>query len=485
MEQCKKEICTKRCIFSKSADCDFDYQENLLSYNDDLLKVVRCCVNNFIVNTAFQNSQITVYGKTKITLTYISESSGCISCAEFEEDFEKSFQTDISDDDLFIEANITDKYSNWRVINQRRIDIHNSFAVSVCTYAPCKTDMADSADDVMIDKQKVDYISRVGFAYVKAEFEDEAAVTDGAAIQKIINVFADAHCSETKIIADKMLVKTSLRFSVLYTADSDKQNDVRRCEKTIEISTIVDINGIAEGDAALVYAKTGNIFFKTKTDKNNELTVIDLAGDVNLSCCVYRKYSEYLSDDAYSVNHDVKNFFTPLELDVDYSLVKESYSSAVKFEFESVDISEILDLDVSLSGDKTIELSAFVINKKGEIVFVSDKKQIEFAEYQKCSAYISSYDYVIKSDNVIELRTAIAYTALSYKPRNFNLLSEVELKSGNEYDSPALAVYFADKNERLWDIAKCFRTSVELIKKENELTDDILDTKRILLIPGM
>lgn len=63
-------------FFKKAQDCDFDYQENLLSYNDDLLKVVRCCVNNFIVNTAFQNSQITVYGKTKITLTYISESSG-------------------------------------------------------------------------------------------------------------------------------------------------------------------------------------------------------------------------------------------------------------------------------------------------------------------------------------------------------------------------------------------------------------------------
>ena len=466
----QKEICTKRAFFQKARIAILIIRKICFPIMMICSRLLGLCVNNFIVNTAFQNSQITVYGKTKITLTYISESSGCISCAEFEEDFEKSFQTDISDDDLFIEANITDKYSNWRVINQRRIDIHNSFAVSVCTYAPCKTDMADSADDVMIDKQKVDYISRVGFAYVKAEFEDEAVVTDGAkTIQKIINVFADAHCSEIKIIADKMLVKTSLRFSVLYTADSDKQNDVRHCEKTIEISTIVDINGIAEGDVALVYAKTGNIFFKTKTDKNNELTVIDLAGDVNLSCCVYRKYSEYLSDDAYSVNHDVNNFFTPLELDVDYSLVKESYSSAVKFEFESVDISEILDLDVSLSGDKTIELSAFVMNKKGEIVFVSDKKQIEFAEYQKCSAYISSYDYVIKTDNVIELRTAIAYTALSYKPRNFNLLSKVELKSGNEYDSPALAVYFADKNERLWDIAKCFRTSVELIKRRMSL----------------
>ncbi len=485
MEQCKKEICTKHCVFSKSADEDFDYQENLLSYNDDLLKVVRCCVNNFIVNTAFQNSQITVYGKTKITLTYISESSGCLSCAEFEENFEKSFQTDISDGDLFVEANITDKYNNWRVINQRRIDVHNSFAVSVCAYAPCRVDMADSAEDIMIDKQSVDYISKVGFAYAKAEFEDEVAVTDGAAIQKIINIFVNAYCSETKIIADKMLVKASLRFSVLYTADSDMQNDVRRCEKTTEISTIVDINGITEGDVALVYTKLGNLFFKTKTDKNNELTVIDLAGDVNLSCCVYRKCSVHLSDDAYSVNHDVKNTFTPIELDVDCSFTKESYSCTFKYEFESIDISEVLDLNVSLTGNNTVELSAFILNKSGEVQFVSDKKQIEFAEYQKCSAYISSYDYVIKSDNVIELRVSVAYTALSYKQSKFNLLSDVQLKIDGEYDSPALAVYFADKNERLWDIAKCFKSSVELIKKENELTDDILDTRRILLIPGI
>ncbi|MDE6124775.1 MAG: LysM peptidoglycan-binding domain-containing protein, partial [Eubacterium sp.] len=39
--------------------------------------------------------------------------------------------------------------------------------------------------------------------------------------------------------------------------------------------------------------------------------------------------------------------------------------------------------------------------------------------------------------------------------------------------------------EALWDIAKKFRTSVDLIKSENELKDDVIDTRRILLIPGM
>ena len=52
-------------------------------------------------------------------------------------------------------------------------------------------------------------------------------------------------------------------------------------------------------------------------------------------------------------------------------------------------------------------------------------------------------------------------------------------------DSPALVVYFAKEQEQLWDIAKKFRTSVELIKTENELKDDVLQSRRILLIPGM
>ena len=61
----------------------------------------------------------------------------------------------------------------------------------------------------------------------------------------------------------------------------------------------------------------------------------------------------------------------------------------------------------------------------------------------------------------------------------------MKINSDKTFESPALAVYFADKNEKLWDIAKTFRTSIELIKRENELDSDVLDTKRVLLIPGM
>lgn len=65
MENRKKEIKEKCCIFSKSIDADFDYQENLQSYNDDVLKIIRCSINNFVVNSVFQNGVVTVHGKSK------------------------------------------------------------------------------------------------------------------------------------------------------------------------------------------------------------------------------------------------------------------------------------------------------------------------------------------------------------------------------------------------------------------------------------
>ena len=99
--------------------------------------------------------------------------------------------------------------------------------------------------------------------------------------------------------------------------------------------------------------------------------------------------------------------------------------------------------------------------------------------------YITSFDFVMKSEKNIELRLVISYSSLKFESKRYNILSDVDIKGECTFESPVLSLYFADKNERLWDIAKAFRTSVELIKKENEISKDFCDTKRVLLIPGI
>lgn len=483
MENRITEIQEKCCVFTKSIDADFDYQENLQAYNDDILKIIRCSINNFVVNTVYQNGVITVHGKSKISITYISETNACLSCAEFEEDFEKNIPCETDEQELFADVTVCNKYCNCRIINQRRVDIHNSFQLNICAYTQVSSKMLEACENVLINKQTVSYVSRIGSAYVKSDFEDEATVSEGP-VKKIINVFANVVCREVKLIDDKMLVKTQLNFSVLYTVDGEKEN-ICRCEKSTEVSTIVDIPGIKEDDIPFVKVRLGNLFYKIKADSNNELTIIELMGDINLLCVVYRRRSIELADDCYSVTLNTESHSSQIMLNTNYELLNETENKTVSFTFDSVNISQILDLTVEFADESTLVMGAFIYDSNGELQFISDKQKCEISSCNVTQIYITSFDFVMKSEKNIELRLVISYSSLKFESKRYNILSDVDIKGECTFESPVLSLYFADKNERLWDIAKAFRTSVELIKKENEISKDFCDTKRVLLIPGI
>ncbi|MBR5437553.1 MAG: LysM peptidoglycan-binding domain-containing protein, partial [Clostridia bacterium] len=48
---------------------------------------------------------------------------------------------------------------------------------------------------------------------------------------------------------------------------------------------------------------------------------------------------------------------------------------------------------------------------------------------------------------------------------------------------PALCIYYADKGERLWDIAKRYNTSEQLIREENGITTVRTEKETMIMIP--
>lgn len=485
MENNIREIKEKCNVFSKCVDVDLDFQENLMAYNDDMLKIVRCCINNFVVNTDYSNGSLTVYGKSKIYLTYVSETTSCLTTADFEEDFQKVIAIEGGYEDVTAEVFVTNKYSNFRVINQRRIDIHNAFALNIKACACDPVSMIENMPDVLVRRDSVKYFSLAGTAYARAEFEEDAVIpSDSELIKRIINTFSNVHTDEVKIIKNKMLVKATAEFSLLYTTDTDNEI-IRKCEKSISISKIIDINGIDEGDNAVVNINTGNMYVKPKADKNNELRMIELLGDVNISVSVFREVSTQLSTDSYATDNEISNTFSKLSLNTNGEFVSDIINEKCTFDFENINIVEVVDLSLNISDGKNLELAAFILNEKSEVVFISQKKEISVPSFSAAAIYIKSFDYVINSSNQISVRYLIEYTAVKYEEKTFNVLSDIKASDKPMPDSPALVVYFAKEKEALWDIAKKFRTSVELIKSENELRDDVLDARRILLIPGM
>ena len=184
------QIKEKNSVFSKCVDVDIDFQESLMSYQDDILKIIRCNVFNNVTNTDYDKGTLTVYGQTKICITYVSETTSCITTADFDEDFKKVIQMDCDCDDVSCDVILTDKYNNYRIVNQRRIDVHCCFSLNINGICVKQIEMFDSGENLMVKKDAINYFSFVGFNFAKAEFEEDIVIpSDSSVVKKIINTF--------------------------------------------------------------------------------------------------------------------------------------------------------------------------------------------------------------------------------------------------------------------------------------------------------
>ena len=50
-------------------------------------------------------------------------------------------------------------------------------------------------------------------------------------------------------------------------------------------------------------------------------------------------------------------------------------------------------------------------------------------------------------------------------------------------DQPGIVIYFADKGEELWDIAKRYNTSEDAIRRRNSIKGDVIEKETMLIIP--
>ena len=99
-------------------------------------------------------------------------------------------------------------------------------------------------------------------------------------------------------------------------------------------------------------------------------------------------------------------------------------------------------------------------------------------------AEIKSYDFNIVSDCSVDVNLNYEIISAVAVQEEIRVLSDI-LCDDNVVKAPALTLYFAKTGERLWDIAKSFSSDIDLIKKENELTDDKLESNKIIVIPGL
>ena len=102
------------------------------------------------------------------------------------------------------------------------------------------------------------------------------------------------------------------------------------------------------------------------------------------------------------------------------------------------------------------------------------------------SMTVVSLSYRITGANGIEVRAELGLSAVIHSRRTCRAVCYVsadESKPRAKDSSASLILYYADEGEKIWDIARRYCTSVEAIQQENDITEEEIPNKSMLLIP--
>jgi LysM repeat protein len=110
------------------------------------------------------------------------------------------------------------------------------------------------------------------------------------------------------------------------------------------------------------------------------------------------------------------------------------------------------------------------------------------SENMRCEPEVKviSAGYSMAGSDRIDIRIECAVEASVYSVHKENAIVDMSLDEANPKaagNEKTLTLYYADSGERIWDIAKRYNTSMEAVKRENNLEADSLQDRSMLLIP--
>lgn len=478
-----------------SESFDLDCRLNLPQYLDDIDKLIKCCVTNSVSDYKLSDSGITVYGKSLIAIMYKS-AHGLVLSNIFEEEFSKTFELQNTDSPSFADVAVTCAYSSSRLVNQRRIDVHIALNGTVAVYEKSGGNMLSSCRNAFVKQIESNALSELFAGICQCDFDESfTAAEDDVQIKNIINTYLKSTLDDRKIIKEKMLVKFKCELSVVYIDENDA---LQKCVHVFSVSKIIDIPDCEENDYALISAQTSQLYIKPKTDGKNRLCDIEAVGRISVNYKICRVCKQAFTVDFYipRCNSSAEKKSVALKSNPAYFF--DSKSLELDFDNEK-NIVEIIDLSCEIVKCTVASSEIKLVCALRYFYYDDSSRLCYFEKEQACSlrladsaadgearVQITSFDYLIADVNKINLRLNIEYAAFLYEEKTIEYIADISAsEKENEAAAPCITLYFADKNEDVWDIAKKFSTDKRLIIDENNLTSDIIDAKRVLLVPGM
>ena len=498
-------FCDTVCETTTEQSLDADI--SLPDYCPEIQRILKCTVIPNVTSVQNVNGRITADINAVVRLLYVGDNG---KTAGYEQSYpiQKFVESSRLASDSAVSVKVNTDYVNSRAVNSRRVDIRAMMSFVFKALDKRNEELLCGADGAGIQIMKEEF----NFASVSGVCEKSFSIgevielsSEKSSLTNIINVTSSAISTEIKIINNKALVKGSCTVKIYYIGEENY--NVECVEHSMPISQIIEMEGLNEKCISSIRLRVCSCEAVPKTDSSGDVRLIDLNARLSAFALAFDEKPVSLIADAYSTKYEVKNTFRNIEFMKINEKFDTSFTNKVVLESIGVSVDCVLavwcsDIKYSFSvrDNKccvtgTYQTTVVYRDSEGQTGII--QKPVDFEYYvvlsqktEKIVPYadvqISGCSCAVTGDSRLELKTEILLNGVVLSSYLKKYIYSIELSEENlkKSDNCSLTIYFCEKGESLWNIARKYNTTVDAIMFENEINSEIIEESRMMLIPS-
>ena len=478
---------------SKKLEWDF----NVPDYKNDILKICDTAANGYITDYTVSDGLVTAKVTVKANMLYIPD---------VPEDYEPKLSSLESSESFVIKADIP-KNAQWdffdvdfhikdctaSAINSRKAGIRANGMLTVTLVK--NSEMCAHLPENVTAETKTKKICAVYIPAMiteKINFSHTFSIPSGKPdIKELLRCTVLIGNAEVKAVANKAVLKGDMTIKLLYISS---QNTPECFEFTSPFTEIADAKGLGEGMEMMYSAVPVDITTKVYSDGDNCQRNIDVNGYTLFKLTAFVKKEPEIICDAFCPGYEDECIREEICCTDISRAVKDAYTLKETIYASDSEFTEICDISAKVTVKEAV-LENRKINISSEALFTyiykspagikCEQKPIDFdfsqdipdgKDYSACEVMcdVCGTSFVISSKNSAEIRCNMVFTTRLFANVCENAVTEVKVNVDKKTapKKAAITAYYPCEKEDVFSIAKKYRTTVESVKKENNLTED-------------
>jgi len=482
----------------RPVDCDF----MLPDFLPDIAAVLKCTMKPVVQSHQISGDRVMADGTVYLHVLYLDEDRRCVRSFENSQPFTSVFTVkDLSAGD-HVALSAKPNYVNCRATGPRRVDIHGAFSVKLVVTGCMDVEVVQTAEaQNLYTKGCQISCTTEGSSAEKAFTINEVLELDSAIPAEMI-VRNEAHIciSDCKQLPGKAVIKGDLLLKTVYVTDM-VAGTLCQAKHSIPFSQILDVEALSEEMLCECHAEIVSCEVRLSQNPNGENRLLSVSVKSVLSLqCFLQEMCELLTD-AFHTVYPLAMTTQRIMPSCITNLSRETVTVQEPLSLPDGGVADILDVwsDVvavscqngALEGQLLVQLIGRDENDK--VAYYERPLDVSVSLSSACDqttvcADVLDTEYTLVGDR-LELRIQLLVCCRTSVTESYLAITALQADESAPHpcaqgmENCQVKVCFANVGDSVWEIAKAEHASPIALMKENNLNEEIVSNRTMLLIP--